>query len=79
MHLQTASNVSFAGQKSLNLTGVLCCSDRKVKYAEAKALLAEKQLEALNGYMAKATHAYQIEIMRLKKLVSQDSKARGKP
>lgn len=32
--------------------------------------MAEEQLNALNAYMAKATHAYQSEIMRLRKEVS---------
>ena len=49
-------------------------ADRKVKHAEARALLAEKQLEALNAYMSKATHAYQSEIMRLKKALPRGAK-----
>lgn len=55
-------------------TGQHACAERKVKHAEARALLAEKQLEALNAYMAKATHAYQGEIMRLKKALPRGGK-----
>lgn len=47
---------------------------RKVKQAEARALMAEEQLAALNTYMAKATTAYQTEIMRLRKSLSAHKK-----
>jgi hypothetical protein len=37
--------------------------------------MAEEQLTALNAYMAKATNAYQIEIMRLRKALSSGKRA----
>lgn len=39
--------------------------------------MAEEQLGALNDYMAKATNAYQTEIMRLRKALSASAKAQS--
>ena len=41
--------------------------------------MAEEQLGALNDYMTKATNAYQIEIMRLRKALSGTAKKHGSP
>jgi hypothetical protein len=49
-------------------------AERKVKHCEARALMAEEQLTALNAYMAKATHTYQTEIMRLRKELPKGGK-----
>lgn len=45
-----------------------------MKQNEARALMAEEQLNSLNAYMAKATPAYQTEIMRLRKELSKKTK-----
>ena len=39
--------------------------------------MAEEQLSALNAYMAKATNAYQTEIMRLRKALFQGQGAKA--